>query len=128
MSADYNIDHAGDANPNWRGGKTWHPLYHTYHDMVARCSRPTHKRFPDYGGRGITVCERWRADFWTFVADMGERPSGLTLDRRDNSGPYAPDNCRWATYATQSQNRRRDYGPRLARDVSTGRFTGSTAS
>ncbi|AMT73977.1 hypothetical protein ABG82_19015 [Mycobacteroides immunogenum] len=74
--------------------------------MVARCTRPTHHRWASYGGRGITVCDRWRSDFWTFVHDMGERPPGLSLDRINNDGPYSPDNCRWATNSQQSKNRR----------------------
>ena len=96
----------GAANANWRGGKTAHPLYDTYLDMIGRCYRPTHQRYADYGGRGITVCERWRDDFWAFVADMGERPEGLTLDRADNDKGYGPDNCRWATDVEQCHNRR----------------------
>jgi hypothetical protein len=96
----------GEANSNWRGGKTEHPLYGSYNEMLARCTRPDHPRYADYGGRGITVCDRWRSDFWAFVDDMGDRPEGQSLDRVDNDGPYSPDNCRWATSAQQRANRR----------------------
>jgi hypothetical protein len=71
--------------------------------MLSRCENPAAPNFQWYGARGITVCERWRA-FANFLADMGERPSGTTLDRIDGTRGYQPGNCRWATPAEQSQN------------------------
>lgn len=91
--------------------KCSHLLYKTWEHMVARCYRPTHSRYKYYGGRGIKVCDSWRNDFWTFVADMGPRPEGLTLDRKENDGDYEPSNCRWATMSEQNSNRRPPLNP-----------------
>jgi len=74
--------------------------------MKERCLNPNNKRWPYYGGRGITICDEWKFDFPRFLADMGECPEGKTLERKDNSKGYAPDNCIWATHTEQCNNRR----------------------
>lgn len=79
--------------------------YSSWSNMKNRCLCSTAQDFKYYGGRGIKVCERWLT-FDNFLADMGEPPDGLTLDRIDPDGNYEPKNCRWASRATQSQNRR----------------------
>lgn len=85
--------------------RTEHPLYQTWLDMRCRCRTPTHKNYANYGGRGITICDRWD-DFWAFVSDMGERPHGTSIDRIDTNGHYTPENCRWSTQKQQIKNRR----------------------
>lgn len=81
-------------------------LYRVWSAMHQRCENRNHRSYRNYGGRGISVCERW-SDVAKFVADMGEPPVGLTLDRIDNDGNYEPCNCRWATVSEQNRNQRR---------------------
>lgn len=80
--------------------------YNVWSMMLVRCNDPGHVAYKDYGGRGIKVCERWEADFLNFLEDMGPRPRGMTLDRKDNDLGYFKDNCRWATKDQQSWNKR----------------------
>lgn len=88
-------------------GKANSPTYRIWIKMRHRCLSPGSPEYADYGGRGITICERWKEDFAAFLSDMGEKPQGLSLDRRDNNGNYDLENCRWATNVEQARNSRR---------------------
>lgn len=88
------------------------PTYRTWLHMLDRCSNSRHSKWKYYGGRGIVVCERWHS-FENFLADMGLRSVGLSLDRINNDGNYEPNNCRWSTRSEQMRNSR----PRMRRYI-----------
>jgi hypothetical protein len=79
--------------------------YLSWGAMKQRCSNKKNKRYSSYGGRGIKVCERWKNSFENFLFDMGERPDGWTLGRKDNDGDYEPRNCRWESKEDQANNK-----------------------
>ena len=93
---------------NLKHGESPHAIrtkeYNVWRMMRQRCSRPTHKAYKWYGGKGIGVCKRWN-DYSNFLADMGRCPHGYSLDRIDSKGDYSPKNCRWTDWITQENNR-----------------------
>lgn len=87
------------------------PSYHTWNAMMQRCRNPKNSNYINYGARGIKVSSEWD-EFKNFLADMGERPGGMTLDRVDVNSDYSKENCRWADISTQNKNRRK-FKPRI---------------
>lgn len=97
--------HTGEKASSYKHGWANTPTYWTWSGMLSRCRDPRNASYKSYGAQGITVCERWH-DFLNFLADMGPRPEGKTLDRINGNGNYEPSNCRWATPKEQRANQR----------------------
>lgn len=107
--------------------KTKHPLYDLWKGMRQRCSNPNADNYHHYGGRGIKIDPSW-LDFWVFVSDVGERPTGYMLDRIDNDGDYCKSNCRWASYHDQARNKRNTYRTPKGAAVDVSKELGGSAA
>lgn len=107
MPARKYTDQSGSNNNCYRHGHatkdTQSKTYRVWSAMVTRCTNPNSPKWPRYGGRGISVCHRWRT-FANFLADMGEKPDGTSIDRIDNDSGYFKENCRWTTRKVQQNN------------------------
>lgn len=103
------------------------PTYASWSDAKKRCYSPQNKRFAEYGGRGIGMCDTWKNSFDAFLRDMGERPNGTSLERKNVNKGYEPGNCVWATPAQQAQNKRTNVANwEIVRALRNGRACGKT--
>lgn len=93
-------------------------MYKVWHAMIERCRNPNDPSYKDYGGRGIRVCDAWH-DFAQFREDMGRRPTGGTIERKDVNGQYEPSNCVWAQQIDQANNRRNNRRLTLGQETLT---------
>lgn len=102
----YQVERSCSTTHGQTAGKCWTRAYRIWHGMIQRCCNPNNPNYHRYGGRGVSVCTEWRNSFETFLRDMGQPPTGYSIDRIDNEGPYSRANCRWATEKQQQRNKR----------------------